>query len=177
VHLGGTLGEIAESERLVWDGQIAERPYVLVAQQSLFDPTRAPAGKHTAWAYCHVPHGCTVDVADRVEAQLERFAPGIRDCILARHALSPADMQRHNANYIGGDIIGGAQTLWQTLARPVLSLSPYATPNRGLYICSSSTPPGGGVHGMCGYYAARAALKGRFGMRQSQDSQKDESLA
>jgi phytoene dehydrogenase-like protein len=163
VHLGGTLEEIAESERFVWEDKIAERPYVLVAQQSLFDSTRAPAGKHTAWAYCHVPHGCTVDVTDRIEAQMERFAPGFRDCILARHALSPADMQRHNANYLGGDITGGAQTLWQTFARPVLSLSPYATPNRGLYICSSSTPPGGGVHGMCGYFAARVALRRCFG--------------
>jgi phytoene dehydrogenase-like protein len=168
VHLGGTLEEIAESERLVWEDKIAEKPYVLVAQQSLFDPTRAPAGKHTAWAYCHVPHGCTIDVTDRIEAHLERFAPGFRDCILARHALSPADMQRHNANYLGGDITGGAQTLWQTFARPVLSLSPYATPNRGLYICSSSTPPGGGVHGMCGYFAARVALRREFEVREPQ---------
>jgi phytoene dehydrogenase-like protein len=159
VHLGATLEEIAASEAAPWRGEIAERPYVLLAQQSLFDPTRAPEGRHTAWAYCHVPNGSTVDVTDRIEAQIERFAPGFRERILARSALGPADIERYNENYVGGDINGGAATLSQLFTRPVARFSPYTTPLPGVFLCSSSTPPGGGVHGMCGYHAARAALR------------------
>jgi phytoene dehydrogenase-like protein len=133
---------------------------VLLVQPSLFDPTRAPAGKHTLWAYSHVPNGSTFDMTDRIEAQIERFAPGFRDRVLARAVTPPRELQRHNPNLVGGDITGGAQTLWQAFARPVASLNPYATPVKGLYLCSSSTPPGGGVHGMCGYHAARAAIRG-----------------
>ncbi len=159
VHVGGTLPEIARAERATWRGEHPERPFVLLAQQSLFDATRAPAGKHTVWAYCHVPPGSDVDMSARIEAQIERFAPGFRDLILARHSLNARQMERYNANYIGGDINGGVQDLAQTFTRPVISLTPYATSDSSLYICSSSTPPGGGVHGMCGYYAARAALR------------------
>jgi phytoene dehydrogenase-like protein len=159
VHIGGRLAEIAASERAPWRGQHAERPFVLLAQQSLFDSSRAPAGKHTAWAYCHVPHGSDYDMTDRIEAQIERFAPGFRERIVARSALGPAAMELHNANYIGGDINGGVQDFFQLFTRPVISLNPYATPTKGLYICSSSTPPGGGVHGLCGYFAAQAALQ------------------
>ena len=158
VHLGGTLDEIAESERAPWEGRHAERPFVLLAQHSLFDSTRAPAGQHTAWAYCHVPNGSSFDMTERVEAQIERFAPGFRDRVLARSVLTPAALERHDRNYVGGDINGGAATLRSLLARPVVSLSPYRTPADGVYLCSASTPPGGGVHGMCGYLAARAAL-------------------
>jgi phytoene dehydrogenase-like protein len=159
VHLGATLEEIAKSEAAPARGEIVERPYVLLAQQSLFDPTRAPAGQHAAWAYCHVPNGSTVDMTERIEGQVERFAPGFRERILARSALGPADLERYNANYVGGDINGGAATLSQLLTRPVARLSPYTTPLPGVFLCSSSTPPGGGVHGMCGYHAARAALR------------------
>ena len=159
VHLGGTLAEIAASERTVGQGHHAERPYVLVAQQSLFDASRAPAGQQTLWAYCHVPNGSTVDMTARIEAQLERFAPGFRDLILAKHASTTADFERYNANYIGGDINGGVQDLAQFWTRPTPRWNPYSTPVPGLYICSSSTPPGGGVHGMCGYHAAQAALR------------------
>jgi phytoene dehydrogenase-like protein len=162
VHVGGTLEEIARSERLAWQGLHAEKPFVLVAQQSLFDSTRAPLGKQTAWAYCHVPHASTKDMTTQIESQVERFAPGFRDCILARSTRSPLEMEKYNANYIGGDISGGVQDLHQLFTRPVARLPPYSTPIKGLYICSSSTPPGGGVHGMCGYYAARAALKECF---------------
>jgi phytoene dehydrogenase-like protein len=159
LHLGGTLPEIAASERAMMRGVHAERPYVLVAQQSLFDPTRAPAGQQTLWAYCHVPHGSTVDMTERIEAQIERFAPGFRDLILARSTRNTLAMEQYNPNYIGGDINGGAQDLGQLWTRPVPRLNPYATPVKGLYLCSSSTPPGGGVHGMCGYHAARAVLR------------------
>jgi phytoene dehydrogenase-like protein len=162
VHLGGTLAEIATAEEAAWYGRLTERPFVLVAQQSLFDPTRAPAGKHVAWAYCHVPHGSTVDMTEPIERQIERFAPGFRERILARSVLPPAGLERYNPNYIGGDINGGVQDLWQLFTRPVMRLVPYATPTQGLYLCSSSTPPGGGVHGMCGYFAARAALRCTF---------------
>jgi phytoene dehydrogenase-like protein len=162
VHLGGTLEEVAAAERAPWVGEHAERPFVLLAQPSLFDPTRAPAGKHTAWAYCHVPHGSTADVTDRIEAQVERFAPGFRELILARHAMNTAAMERYNANYVGGDITGGVADWGQLFTRPVARLNPYTTPAAGLFICSASTPPGGGVHGMCGYFAARAALRRRF---------------
>jgi phytoene dehydrogenase-like protein len=159
VHLGGTLPEVAASERAVWRGEAPERPFVLLAQQSLFDPTRAPEGKQTAWAYCHVPSGSTCDMSGRIEAQIERFAPGFRDRILARHTLNAVEMEAYNANYVGGDINAGVQDLWQLFTRPTMSLNPYATPKKGLYICSSSTPPGGGVHGMCGYWAAKHALE------------------
>lgn len=159
VHVGGTLAEIAAAERAVWRGEVPEQPFVLVAQQSCFDPTRAPAGKHTVWAYCHVPHGATFDMTDRIEAQIERFAPGFRERILARHTMGPPALEQYNANYIGGDINGGVQDFAQLFTRPVIRPNPYATPVRGLYLCSASTPPGGGVHGMCGYFAARAALR------------------
>ena len=159
IHLGGTLAEIKFSERESWSGRTAEKPYVLVAQPSRFDPSRAPGGKDTLWAYCHVPNGSAVDMQGRIEAQIERYAPGFRDCVIARSAMFPADMERHNANLIGGDIAGGAADLAQFLARPVLSFDPYATAVDDVYLCSSSTPPGVGVHGMCGYYAARRALR------------------
>ena len=158
VHIGGPFEEIAASEDAVVNGRIAERPFVLVAQQSLFDRTRAPVGQHTGWAYCHVPHASTVDVSDRIERQIERFAPGFRDLILARHTMSAADVEAHNANMIGGDIGGGANNLGQFVFRPTRRWNPYTTPNPRLFLCSASTPPGGGVHGMCGYWAARSAL-------------------
>lgn len=158
VHLGGTLEEIAFSERTVWQNQHPERPYVLLAQQSLFDASRAPEGKHTAWAYCHVPSGSTFDMTERIESQIERVAPGFKDCIIARNVKTAAAMQKYNSNYIGGDIIGGVQDVIQQFARPSWRWVPYSTPIKDLYLCSSSTPPGGGVHGMCGYHAAKAAL-------------------
>jgi phytoene dehydrogenase-like protein len=159
VHLGGTLEEIAAGEAAVWRGEHPERPFVLLAQQSLFDPTRAPEGKHTVWAYCHVPNGSEVDMSGRIEAQIERFAPGFKDSILAKSAMDCTDLERTDANLVGGDITGGAMDLRGLLARPALRISPYSTPAKGLYLCSSSTPPGAGVHGMCGYFAARAALR------------------
>ncbi len=158
IHLGGTIDEIATAERDVSHGKIPERPFTLVAQQSLFDDTRAPRDQHTLWAYCHVPFGCKIDMAERVESQIERFAPGFRDCILSAVAL-----EKSNPNLAGGDINGGAANLAQLIARPILSPTPYRTPLRGFYLCSASTPPGGGVHGMCGYHAARVALKDVFG--------------
>ncbi len=159
VHVGGTLDEIAAGEAAVWRGEHPDRPFVLVVQSSLFDPARAPAGKHTGWAYCHVPSGSTVDLTDVVERQVERFAPGFRDLILARHVMRTADLERYNANNVGGSITGGVTDLGQLFTRPAVRANPYSTPNPRLYICSASTPPGGGVHGMCGYYAARAALR------------------
>jgi phytoene dehydrogenase-like protein len=159
IHLGGTFEEIAASERDPWAGRHAERPYVLLTQPSLFDDSRAPAGKHTAWAYCHVANGSTEDMTDRIEAQIERFAPGFRELVLARSATGPADFERRNRNIVGGDINGGAMDLGQLFFRPVRKLVPYRTPLRGLYLCSSSTPPGGGVHGMCGHAAALVAVK------------------
>ena len=153
------LEEIAESERAPREGRHAERPYVLLTQPSLFDDSRAPAGKHTAWAYCHVPFGSTEDMTERMEAQVERFAPGFRDLILARSSIGPADFERRNRNLVGGDINGGLMDLRQLFFRPVRKLVPYRTPLEGLYLCSSSTPPGGGVHGMCGYSAALVALR------------------
>jgi phytoene dehydrogenase-like protein len=158
IHLGGTIDEIAAAERDVVRGKIPERPFVLVAQQSLFDETRAPHGQQTLWAYCHVPFNCGTDMSDRIESQIERFAPGFRDCIIARHKMSAADLGGSNPNLTGGDINGGAANLMQLIARPVLSPTPYRTPLPGVYLCSASTPPGGGVHGMCGYHAARAVL-------------------
>ena len=169
VHLGGTLEEIDYGRSLEWSGQPAERPYVLVVQPTLFDTSRAPAGKHVGWAYCHVPNGSTFDMTHRLEAQVERFAPGFRDRILERHVMGPADLERHNANMVGGDISGGESTLRQLFFRPALQPIPYATPNPKLFVCSSSTPPGGGVHGMSGYYAARVALR-RLLLRSSGSS-------
>ena len=162
VHLGGTLEEIAVSESAVWEGKHPEKPYVLVAQHSLFDSTRAPQGKHTLWAYCHVPNGSTIDMTQRIEAQIERYAPGFRDVILARNTISTEQLEKYNPNYVGGDINGGVQDLGQLLTRPTARLVPYSTPVDRIYICSSSTPPGGGVHGMCGFHAARAALRKVF---------------
>jgi phytoene dehydrogenase-like protein len=159
VHLGATLEEIVVSEAAPWRGEVAERPFVLLAQQSLFDPSRAPAGKHTAWAYCHVPNGWAGDATESIEAQVERFAPGFRERILERSTMGTSALEAHNSNYVGGDINGGAATLRQVVARPVLRVSPYATPLPGVFLCSSSTPPGGGVHGMCGMHAAGAALR------------------
>jgi len=158
VHLGGTFEEIAASEQAPWRGEHFTKPFVLLVQPTLFDPSRAPPGKHTAWAYCHVPNGSTVDMTQAIEAQIERFAPGFRDLILGRSVMNCADMERRNPNLIGGDITGGAQMLTQLFARPVASVNPYRTPVPNLYLCSASTPPGGGVHGMCGYHAARAIL-------------------
>jgi phytoene dehydrogenase-like protein len=158
VHLGGALDEVVAAEDEVQRGRHPERPFVLVVQASLVDPRRAPAGQHTAWAYCHVPNGSTFDMTDRIERQLERFAPGFRDRVLDRHVMSPTDLQGYNANYLGGDISGGRANLVQLAARPVLSPSPWRTPAPGVYLCSSSTPPGPGVHGMCGWHAARAVL-------------------
>lgn len=159
LHLGGTMAEIVDAEEIVQRGGHPERPYVLFVQQTQFDPTRAPEGIQTAWAYCHVPNGSELDMTDRIEAQVERFAPGFRDRIVARHVMGPGSMQEHDANYVGGDINGGVSDLRQFVARPVLSPTPWATPVDGLYLCSSSTPPGGGVHGMCGYKAATTALR------------------
>jgi len=157
VHVGGSLDEIAASERtLAWTTP-SERPFVLVVQPSLFDSSRAPAGQHTAWAYCHVPHASTADMSERIESQVERFAPGFRACILARHSMTPAYLEAHNANLIGGDITGGAQDLRQLVLRPTRMF--YRTPLGGVYLCSSSTPPGGAVHGMCGFHAAQVALR------------------
>ena len=158
VHLGGTFEEISASESAVWRGEPPERPFVLAVQQSLFDDTRAPEGKHTFWAYCHVPNGSGVDMTERIEGQVERFAPGFRDLILERSVHGPADLERYDENYVGGDINGGVQDLRQLYTRPVVRINPYSTPVRGLYLCSSSTPPGGGVHGLCGWYAARSAI-------------------
>ena len=157
VHLGGTLDEIAASERAPWQGVADNRPFVLLAQPSLFDASRAPHGQHTGWAYSHVPNGSTVDMTARIEKQVERFAPGFAETILARHTFDPAELEQHNANLIGGDITGGAQNLKQLLFRPTRML--YRTPLAGVYLCSSSTPPGGGVHGMCGFHAAHLALR------------------
>jgi phytoene dehydrogenase-like protein len=168
VHLGGRLEEIAAAERAVWRGEHPERPFVILVHQTPFDPSRAPAGKHTAWGYCHVPNGSTVDMSDRIESQVERFAPGFRDLILARHARNAAEMEAYNPNYVGGDINGGVQDLRQLFTRPAPRLVPYSTPVKGLYLCSSSTPPGGGVHGMCGVFAARAALRALEPAREGQ---------
>jgi phytoene dehydrogenase-like protein len=165
IHLGNTFEEIAEGELMTSRGRQADKPFVLLAQQSSFDPTRAPAGKHTAWAYCHVPNGSTQDMTDAIERQVERFAPGFRDTILAKHTMDTAQVQEYNPNYIGGDINGGIIDIGQLFTRPALRWSPYKTSAKGLYICSSSTPPGGGVHGMCGYSAAKRALKDVFGVK------------
>jgi len=157
VHVGGTLEEIASSEREPWHGRSSEKPFVLLAQPSLFDPSRAPEGKHTAWAYCHVPNGSDEDMTSRIENQIERFAPGFKKIILGRSVRPPSLMKQHNANLVGGDVGGGAMLLSQLFLRP--TWRNYSTPIEGLYLCSASTPPGGGVHGLCGYFAAQAALK------------------
>ena len=159
VHIGGTLREIAAAEAAVWRGEHPERPFALLVQQSHFDSSRAPEGKHTGYAYCHVPAGSTVDLTDVLERQVERFAPGFRDRILGRHAMRTDDFERHNPNYVGGAITGGVADLFQAFARPAARLDPYSTPNPRVFICSASTPPGGGVHGMCGYHAAQSALR------------------
>lgn len=161
VHLGSSLAEISASERAIWRGQHPEQPYVLLVQPTNFDPSRAPAGRHVAWAYCHVPNGSSVDMTARIEAQIERYAPGFRDTVLARHTYTAAELARYNPNYVGGDINGGTQHLLQHFNRPVARLDPYSTPVPGLFLCSSATPPGGGVHGMAGYFAARSALRQR----------------
>lgn len=166
VHLGNSLEEIAYGEQQVWKGKPAQRPFVLLAQQSLFDASRAPEGKHTAWAYCHVPGGSAADMTEAIEKQVERFAPGFRERILARHSMNSLQMEAYNPNYIGGDINGGAMDITQLFTRPALRFSPYTTSAKGLYICSSATPPGGGVHGMCGYHAASKALLEVFGRRE-----------
>jgi len=164
VHLGGTLEEIAHSERETWKGNHPEKPYVLLSQPSLFDDSRAPKGKHTVWAYCHVPNGSDRDCKNEILNQIERYAPGFRDTIISCNTMTAVQMNEYNENYIGGDINGGAQFLKQLVGRPVLKWNPYKTPISGLYICSSSTPPGGGVHGMSGFHAAKSALKSDFGI-------------
>lgn len=163
LHLGGTMDEIAEAETMTVHGKHPERPYMIVAQPSLFDKSRAPEGKHTLWAYCHVPHGSTFDMTERLDAQIERFAPGFKQRVLKRAVRGPAAMEAYNANYIGGDINGGVQDLFQLYTRPALRWDPYSTPLENVFICSSSTPPGGGVHGMSGFYAAKSALKKALG--------------
>jgi phytoene dehydrogenase-like protein len=163
VHVGGTLAEVAGAEGEVAAGRHPEQPFTLVVQPTVVDPSRAPSGGHVAWAYCHVPNGSTLDMSDRIERQLERFAPGFRDRVVARHTMSPADLERHDANYVGGDIAVGRTDVTQLIARPTMSLSthPWRTPVAGLYLCSSATPPGPGVHGMCGWHAARTAMADR----------------
>ena len=165
IHIGGGFNEICYSEEMVSKNRIPENPFVLFVQPGVVDTSRAPEGKQTAWAYCHVPNGSIEDMTKAIESQVERFAPGFRDCILARHVMNTKDVESYNPNYIGGDINGGAATISQLFTRPVLKLSPYHTSAKGLYVCSSSTPPGGGVHGICGYYAARRALKDEFNVK------------
>ena len=162
VHIGGQYNEIAISEKQTWSGRQSEKPFVLFAQQSLFDASRAPAGKHTAWAYCHVPNGSVKDMTDNIESQVERFAPGFRERILAKHTMNTGQLEEYNSNYIGGDINGGEINIRQLFTRPALRLSPYRTSAKGIYVCSSSAPPGGGVHGMCGYHAAKRVLSDIF---------------
>jgi phytoene dehydrogenase-like protein len=167
LHLGGTLDEMVANRAGEWRGQPAEKPFVLVVQPSLFDPSRAPAGKHVGYAYCHVPNGSRVDMTDRIEAQIERYAPGFRNRILARHTMGPAELEQHNPNLVGGDLNGGEANLMQLFFRPALRPIPYATSDPRVFVCSASTPPGGGVHGMSGYWAAEVALRRRFGMTRS----------
>jgi phytoene dehydrogenase-like protein len=156
VHLGGSLEEIVEAEKAVWSGQHPDHPFVLLVQPTLFDPSRSPRGKHIAWAYCHVPHGSDDDHHQAIETQIERFAPGFKNRILSRHVRTASQYEDYNPNIVGGDINGGVQDWRQLFTRPVASWNPYRTPIENVYLCSSSTPPGGGVHGMCGYHAARA---------------------
>ncbi|MFT4554205.1 MAG: phytoene dehydrogenase-like protein, partial [Chlamydiales bacterium] len=159
VHLGGTLSEIARSEQAAWKGEYCEAPFVLLCQQSQFDPTRAPDGKHTGYAYCHVPHASTVDMTEAIENQIERFAPGFKDIILKRHCTNSKAFSLYNANFVGGAVTGGVADAFQLFTRPVTRIDPYTTANPRVFICSASSPPGGGVHGMCGFHAARSALK------------------
>jgi len=166
VHIGNTIKEIRASEKAAWEGSESSAPFVLLAQQSIFDDSRAPQGKHTAWAYCHVPNGSTKDMTEIIEKQVERFAPGFRESIIGRHTMNTQQIEDYNPNYIGGDIVGGANTIRQLFARPVLKYSPYRTSANGIYICSASTPPGGGVHGFCGYHAARRVLLDIFRNRE-----------
>jgi len=165
VHIGGSMQEINNSEAIISKKKTTNKPFVLFVQPGVIDASRAPVGKHTAWAYCHVPNGCTTDMTSAIENQVERFAPGFKDCILARHVMNAQDVEAYNPNYIGGDINGGALSASQIFTRPVIHLSPYRTSSKEIYICSSSTPPGGGVHGICGYYAAKRALKDRFNIK------------
>lgn len=165
LHLGGSFDEISFSEQETWKGNHPEKPYVLISQPSIFDPSRAPEGKHTLWGYCHVPNGSDKDCTEEIENQIERYAPGFKDTIISKNIMTATQFESYNANYIGGDINGGAQFFKQLFARPVLKWNPYALPAKGLYICSSSTPPGGGVHGMCGYHAAKSVLKNEFGIK------------
>jgi len=162
LHLGGTFLEISNAEQAVWDGEHPDKPYVLVSQPTVCDPSRAPEGKHSLWAYCHVPNGSEKDMSHIIENQIERYAPGFRDTIISKHSMHAMEMEQYNFNYIGGDINGGAQTVTQLFGRPILKWDPYKIPADGLYICSSSTPPGGGVHGMSGYHAAQSVLKNEF---------------
>ncbi|HKZ66742.1 MAG TPA: NAD(P)/FAD-dependent oxidoreductase [Chitinophagaceae bacterium] len=166
VHLGNTLEEIRTGEQAIWKGKHPEKPFVLLAQQSLFDAMRAPLGKHTAWAYCHVPNGSEKDMTENIERQVERFAPGFRERVIGKHTMNTKQLETYNANYSGGDIIGGATGISQLFTRPALRFSPYRSSTKGIYICSSSTPPGGGVHGMCGYHAAQRVLKDIFAKQQ-----------
>jgi phytoene dehydrogenase-like protein len=165
VHIGNTMAEIVNSEQQTWDGRNPEKPFVLLAQPSVFDQSRAPEGKHTAWAYCHTPSGSTVDMTNIIEKQIERFAPGFRERILAKHTFNSVQMEEYNPNYVGGDINCGVIDLGQLFTRPALRWSPYSTSAKGIYLCSASTPPGGGVHGMCGYYAAKRALRDVFSIQ------------
>jgi phytoene dehydrogenase-like protein len=166
VHISGSAKDVAAAERAVHEGKLAERPFTLVVQPTLFDPTRAPPGIHVAWAYCHVPHGSTIDATRAIEDHVERCAPGFRDLVIARVTAGPAELEHYNANYIGGDINGGLADLRQLLFRPVVRVDPYATATSDIFLCSSSTPPGGGVHGMCGYWAAQSVLGNVFGMNR-----------
>jgi phytoene dehydrogenase-like protein len=165
VHLGNSFNEIVQSEQAAWSGKHSSNPFVIFVQPTVVDTSRAPRGKHTAWAYCHVPNSSTISMAAIIEKQVERFAPGFRDCISARFVMNTADLENYDPNYVGGDINGGAIDLSQLFTRPSLRLSPYTTSAKNIYICSASTPPGGGVHGICGYYAARQALKNVFKIR------------
>ena len=165
LHLGNTFEEIVVAEKQTWQGKHPEKPFVLLAQPSVFDSSRAPKGKHTAWAYCHVPNNSTYDMSMAIENQVERFAPGFKDLILSKHTMDSRQIESYNPNYVGGDINGGVIDIGQLFTRPALRYSPYKTSQKGLYICSSSTPPGGGVHGMCGYYAAKKALKDVFNIK------------
>ncbi len=166
IHIASSYEEIINSEQMVWENKHPEKPFIIMAQQSLFDTSRSPNGKHTAWGYCHVPNGSIIDMTEKIENQIEKFAPGFKDCILSRHTLNTKAYNQYNPNMVGGDIIGGVQDLRQLYTRPVLRISPYSTPAENIYICSASTPPGGGVHGMCGYHAAKAALKKFFNIEK-----------
>lgn len=165
LHLGGSLEEISFSENQIWKGVHPDKPFVLVSQPSLFDPGRAPEGKHTLWAYCHVPNGSDLDCSEMIIDQIERFAPGFRDVILATHTMNATEYEAYNPNYLGGDINGGSQSFRQLIGRPLMKWDPYKLPVKGRYVCSSSAPPGGGVHGMCGYHAARSVLKNEFDIK------------